>query len=228
MKPYYPLLLKTALFEGISADDLDTLHRCLNFQVQKYQKDEAIFLESDVITKFGIVLSGNIIIVKDDVYGKRSIISNIIPGNLFGEAFALSHQKMSSVSAYAASKSEILFLDAGKILTLCEALCPFHTRLVHNIMRVIAEKNIFLNEKIDLLSQKKIRDKLLSFLNSEAKRQKSLDFQIAFDRQQLADYLFIDRSALSAELSKLQQDGYLTYHKNHFTLKSWANLTSVT
>ncbi len=219
MKPYYPLLLKMPLFDGIQADDLQALHQCLDFRTRKYQKDEAVILEGDEVKKLGIVLSGSMLVVKDDIAGNRSIISHVMPGNQFGESFALANQKKSIVSVFSSEDSEVLFIDAQRILTVCEKLCSYHNQLIYNVMRSVAEKNIGLNEKIEMLSQKTTRGKLMSYLSMEAKRQNSLNFEISFNRQQLADFLFVDRSALSAELSKMRKEGILDYRKNHFQLK---------
>lgn len=224
MKSYDPLLLQMPLFYNFSPKDLDSLRSCLSFRVRKYLKGEAIFLEGDEVSRLGIILNGSIIVAKEDISGNRNIISEFSAGNLFGEAFAFSKQKRITVSVFSESDSEILFLDAEHLLTLCKELCPFHSQLIRNLMNEFAEKTILLNEKIDLLSQKTIQDKVLAFLFSEVKQQGNRSVQIPFNRQQLADYLFVDRSALSAELSRMQKKGILEYHKNKFVLKTITHL----
>ena len=146
------------------------------------------------------------------------IISQVFKGNLFAEAFALREDNMLSVNVQAEEDCCIMLFDARRILTLCPSACRYHVNLIKNILSDLAQKNAVLTEKVSHISQRTTRRKLLSYLSAEARRAGSVDFTIPFDRQQLADYLSVDRSAMSAELSKLKSEGLISYHKNKFTL----------
>jgi CRP-like cAMP-binding protein len=167
MKSYDPLLLQMPLFYNFSPKDLDSLRSCLSFRVRKYLKGEAIFLEDDEISQLGIILNGSVMIAKEDISGNRNIISTFSAGNLFGEAFAFSKQKRITVSVFSESDSEILFLDAEHLLTLCKELCPFHSQLIRNLMNEFAEKTILLNEKSICYLKKRFKTKCWHFFSAK-------------------------------------------------------------
>ena len=156
--------------------------------------------------------------IKEDYEGRRSVITSAQAGELFGEAFACAGVHQIPVSAVAAADSEIAFISLAHVLTICSNVCQFHSRIIQNLLRMIAEKNLRLNQKIDFMSQKTTKEKLLSYLFAQAKQTGSSDFSIPFDRQALADYLGVERSAMSAELSKLRKEGKIDYYKNHFRI----------
>lgn len=218
MKDYAPILLKMPLFEDLTMDDLSSLGNCLSFRKKHYLQDEAIFLEGEKISRVGIVLSGLALILKEDLSGARVIFAEITRGQVFGEAFAFSRSQLSTISVFAAEDTEILFIDSRNLIEVCNNRCPFHTKLIRNMLRTIAEKNIIQNEKIELLSKRSIRAKILNYLQNESKKQHAAEFQISLNRQELADYLCVDRSALSAELGKLRREGLLSFQKNRFQL----------
>ena len=111
-----------------------------------------------------------------------------------------------------------MFINIERILVTCSNNCPFHNKLIRNLMHDLAQKALMFHRKIDVISRRTTREKLLSYLNYEARRQGSGSFDIPFDRQGLADYLEVDRSGLSLEISKLRKEGILESRKNHFTL----------
>ena len=156
--------------------------------------------------------------MKHDFYGNRNIVASVHQGQLFGEAFACGDIKILPVSAFATEDSIIMLINYRKILTICSNCCQFHNKLIYNMLRIVANKNIFLTQKIEFLSKRTTKEKVLGYLAQEAKKAGSGSFSIPFNRQELADFLFVDRSALSNELSKLRKEGILEFHKNNFTL----------
>ncbi len=212
------LLKNLALFRGIKEEEIDVLLKCINATIQDFDKNQAIIRSAEKISKLGIVLAGQAHIVQIDFWGNQSILTNLKEGDTFGETYACVSQNEIGVSVIAIEKTRILFLDVNKILKVCSKVCIFHHILLQNLLEEIAKKNIILNQKISLLSKKTIRDRILAYLSIEAIKQGTKIIEISFNRQQLADYLGADRSALSAELSRMQKDGLISYYKNTFKL----------
>jgi CRP-like cAMP-binding protein len=219
MEKYLKFLKQTQLFDNIKETEIKLALNCISYKVEKYSNKQTIFYEGDIVSKIGMVISGSLHIIQDDFLGNRNIIAQITSGNLFGEVFAFSKNSPINVSVIAAEESEIMFFDFKKIITVCQSACEFHNRLIRNLLNIVAEKNIMIVRKLQYLSKKTIRDKLISYLSDECSKQKKQDFTIPFNRQQLADYLLVDRSALSNELSKMNKEGVINYHKNVFNLK---------
>lgn len=219
MEAYMTLLKKTCLFSGIKDEDISTMLNCLSARIASYQKEEFILHTGDLVDQVGMVLSGSVLIIKEDFWGNRSILSEISPGSLFAETYACIGTTPLEVSTVASSDCKVLFLDFQKLLTTCSSACHFHTRLIRNLLSTLAQKNRILTKKLEHMSQKTTRDKLLSYLSAESLKAKSPSFTIPFNRQQLADYLSVDRSAMSSELGKLRKEGILDYNKNTFLLK---------
>ncbi len=207
------------LFSGITQAEMVSLLPCLNARKQKFDKGDWILRAGNEIEESGILLSGSAHIERSDYWGTRHIVSALQPGDLFGESYAAVRNSVLSVSVQADEETSILRLDLTKMLQMCASACPFHTRLIENLVGLLAQRNLHLNEKLTYITQHSLRDKILSYLSSESIRQHASYFDIPFDRQQLADYLNADRSALSNELSKLKAEGIIDYQKNHFYLK---------
>lgn len=206
------------LFAGIETDKLHSLLDCLAAVKRVYRKDEFIFMAGDQATSVGIVLSGSVRVLQEDFWGHRGILAHIEPGGLFGEAFSCAEKDALPVSVIASEASEVLLVDYRRIVTTCSSACIFHTLLIMNMLRILAEKNILLTRKIEHLSKRTTRDKLLSFLSAQAVFAKSNAVEIPFNRQELADFLCVDRSALSRELGAMQSEGLINYDKNSFEL----------
>ena len=207
------------LFQGIAPEELPAMLSCLGAYPRRYPKDATVFSIGDSTQHMGLVLSGRVIIENDDIWGTKAILDNVLPGQVFAETYASLPNEPLMVNAVAAEESEILFLNAGKVLQTCPHSCSHHARLVRNLLAVSARKNLALSRRIFYTSSKTIRGRLLAYLSDQAVREGTVSFTIPFDRQQLADYLGVDRSALSNELSKMQRDGLLTVKKNVFQLK---------
>lgn len=215
----YEFISKTDLFGGITPQETQAMLQCLQSYTKCYEKNEMIYGAGTTASAMGLVLSGGVRIEQTDVWGNQNIFSTAGPGQVFAETYACVPGEVLMVDVVAAMDCEILFLNTAKVLKTCPSACQFHSRLVQNLLAVMASKNLNLTRKISHISQKSIRGRLLSYLSSQALRQGTSSFQIPFNRQQLADYLCVDRSALSAELGKMRDEGLLEFHKNLFTLK---------
>ncbi|MFB0920413.1 MAG: Crp/Fnr family transcriptional regulator [Oscillospiraceae bacterium] len=218
MEKDFEILKTCPLFTGIDERDLLSLLSCLAAKTVQFEKNRTVFRCGDTISSFGIVLSGQVQIYQDDYFGNRSILGNAGQGALFGESFAFAEIKELPVSVVTVTESEIMFIDCGRLSSPCINACSFHSRLIRNLMNIIARKNVALTQKIEFTSKRTTRDKLLSYLSSEAQKAKSSSFRIPYSRQELADYLSVDRSAMSAELGRLRDDLVLSFHKDQFEL----------
>lgn len=211
-------LEQTPLFRGIKADEIEKILDCLGAVQKKYRKDETVYRSGDIVQSMGLVLSGGVNTESYDFDGRKVIVSHITAGALFAETYACLPGEPLMVNVTASEPSDILFLNAGRMMKMCANVCSFHSRLIQNLLTVTAQKNINLSRRIFHTSPGTIRGRLESYLSFEAARQGNRDFMIPFDRQQLADYLNVDRSALSHEIGKMQKENILSSEKNHFRL----------
>ena len=218
MKEFLEFLSQVPLFSGINIDELTSILHCLNAKKSNYKKRDFILLEGQTVSSVGVVLSGKVQIVKEDFMGNRNIVADIAPGNLFAESFSCVQTDRLPVTVVSVEKSEILWLDYKHIITTCTSACKFHIKLVENMLSIIASKNIQLSQKIEHLSKRTTRQKMLAYLSDQAIKNGSNEFDIPFNRQELADYLCVDRSAMSNELCKMQNEGILKFNLNHFNL----------
>jgi CRP-like cAMP-binding protein len=206
------------LFNNIIADDLSAMLSCLGVKYKKYEKRSIIVLAEDNADHVGIVLGGAVLIVKEDFVGNRSIVDRIGQYDMFGEAFACAGIQKSPVTIVAAENCEIMWIQFRRIINTCSANCVFHSKLIENMMKLLALKNIQMNQKLEITSKRNLRDKLTAYLLIQAKEAKSLDFAIPLSRSELADYLYVDRSALSRELCNMRDEGLIEFNKNHFCI----------
>lgn len=218
MKKFLKILRACPLFDGIDDADLERMLGCLGAKVERFDKKYTIFAEGSSARYVGIVLSGAAQIVSVDYYGNRSILGQVSPSELFAEAFACAEVSELPVSVIADEPSEIMLIDRDHILHTCHNNCVFHQRMIFNLMRDLASKTITFHQRIEVTSKRTTRDKLLAYLAIMAKRAQSDAFEIPYDRQELADYLEVDRSGLSAEIGKLRREGVIDCHKNRFKL----------
>ena len=218
MQKYLPILMKTPLFRGIAKEDLLTMLGCLGARVECFDKKYTVFAEGSPARYIGILLSGEVQVMRCDYYGNRSLIGSVAPAELFAEAFACAEIETMPVSVIATEPSEVMLIDSAHILHTCERNCAFHRQMIFNLMKNLALKNIQVHRRAEITSKRTTREKLLSYLDMEASRAGKSAFEIPFDRQELADYLEVDRSGLSAEISKLRAEGVLESRKNWFKL----------
>lgn len=213
----YPALQKCQLFKEMG-QDIPQVLRCLNTRVIEYAKGDFVVLEGDRIDSFGIVLTGRVMILKEDINGNVTIINELTNGDTFGESFVCSGVGESLVSVQAAEKCEIMHIDYRKIVTVCSEVCNYHLKLVKNIIELIAKKNIYLNQKIEITSKKTIKEKLMAYFEMRSKETKSRKFDIPFNRTNLAFFIGVDRSSMTRELHNMQDAGLIRYNKNDFEL----------
>lgn len=218
MKNYHPILKQCPLFEGIQMEDLTAMLGCIGGRTLDAPKGGILCREGDPATHVGLVLSGAVQMIREDYYGNRSIVAHIAAGELFGETYACAGVEALPISVVADQDSTVLLMDCRRITTTCSSACAFHSRIIYNLLRLVALKNLVFDQKIQVTSKRTTREKLMAYLLNQAKLQNSSSFSIPYDRQELADYLEVDRSGLSAEISKLRREGLLKSERNNFTL----------
>ena len=218
MKDLYQALQGCPLFDGIDRQDLTGMLGCLGAKQISTKKGQPLFREGDKAIYVGIVLSGSVQLIREDYYGNRSIVAHLGPKQLFGESYAFSGAPTLPVSIIADEDTKVLLLDSRRVSTCCSSACAFHNQVIYNLLRLVAQNNLVLHQKIQITSKRTTREKLMAYLLSQAKRQGSNAFTIPYDRQELADYLEVDRTGLSAEISKLRREGILECEKSNFRL----------
>ncbi len=218
MKKYIPILKKTKLFAGISESEIDSMLSCLDARLHEYKKGEYVLHAGEHLNHILVLVSGELHIQNDDYWGNRAIVNRIAAGEMFGEAYIAPESGALQSDVLALEDSIIIFFDVRKSITVCPAACRFHSIVVQNLFFAISEKNRMLLQKLGHISKRTTREKLISYLSEEAKRQNSSSFTIPFNRQQLADFLSVDRSAMSNELCKMRDEGLLEFEKNQFKL----------
>lgn len=215
---YLPVLQKCPLFRDIAPSELPALLTCLGAKTVTADRRDTVLREGEPARFVGVVLEGGVQILQEDYFGNRSILGLAGPGELFGESFACAGADSLPVSVTASLDSVLLLVDCRRILSPCEKACGFHRIILSNLMQIMARKNLAFHQKLQITSRRTTREKLLAYLNLQAKLHGSAAFSIPFDRQELADYLGVDRSGLSAELGRLRNEGVLECQKNHFIL----------
>ena len=218
MKEYLSLFKRTPFFTAMSDEEILSILQCMQAAVRPCPKGSYLLRAGNTTDSMGILLSGSALILQEDVWGHRHIMDLLSPGDSFGEVFAASRGSLLNVSVVAKTECRILLLQIDRILSACPNTCAHHTRLIRNLVQVIAAKALRMQNKVNHISKRSTREKLMSYLSAEAEQNGSLTFTIPYNRQQLADYLCVERAAMSVELSRLQKDGILRYHKNEFTL----------
>lgn len=218
MKKYIPILKRTQLFAGVRDDEIEAMLSCLGARTGKFRKGEYVFRQGEHLSDITILAEGQLLIQNDDYWGNRSILSRIAEGEMFGEAFAAPGSGVMLNDVVAVEDSTVIFFDVNRIITTCSAACRFHSTVVKNLFFAISEKNRNLVQKLSHMSRRSTREKLISYLSAEARRHGSANFTIPFNRQQLADFLSVDRSAMSNELCKMRDEGLLEFNKSCFKL----------
>ena len=216
MKNIFETVKDNPLFRVIEYSDFEKMLNCIEAKTQNYKKDDIILLSGDSVNFIGLILSGGVRVIKEDINGNIMILTELAVSETFGEVFACAGINYSPVTVQASEESEILFINYRKIITACSAACGFHSRLIENMLKLIARKNLMLNQKIEILSKRTTREKLLAFFDAHRGMEKN--FIIPYNREELAQYLCVDRSAMSAELCKMRDEGLLRFNKNVFEL----------
>ena len=210
--------VNTPLFDGIGTGNMDAMLGCTGYHIGTYQKGQVIILEEEQIRHVGIVLSGAVDMVKEDVWGNKVLLVRMEKNELFGETFACGDDNRSAVTFVAPEDTTVLFLPFHKMMHTCTNACAFHQKLVENMVRIIANKNRDLMRKVEIISKKSLREKILTYLSIQSQAQNSRYFEIPLSRQALAAYLSADRTALARELGNMKADGLIDYDKNMFRI----------
>lgn len=218
MEEIYSVIDKCPLFDGISHLEFKSMLGCLGARVLEMKKGQPVLREGDDTNWIGVILSGSVQLIRVDYYGIRSVLSHIGSAQIFGEAYAFSQAQALPVSVVPDQDGKVLMLDSRRIASCCSNACDFHNKMIFNLLRLVANKSLMLHQKIEITSKRTTRQKLMSYLVYQAKLQNSDCFTIPFDRQALADYLEVDRSGLSAQISQLRKEGILESEKNYFRL----------
>ena len=218
MKKYLKILKECELFKNINEEALLRMLTCLGARVEFFDKKYTVMAEGSTAKYIGIVLTGAANTVQIDYYGNRSILGSINEGEIFGSAFACAGVECMPVSIVASEPCEVMLIDCGHIMHTCSNNCSFHQTLIYNLMKDMAQKVLEFHERIEVTSKRSTRERLMAYLAICAKKAGADSFDIPFDRQELADYLEVDRSGLSAEISKLRAEGILESNKRRFKL----------
>lgn len=219
MQKYLSVIRSSQLFSGVSEPEITEMLSCLDAKIKTYPKDAFVFRNGDTAECIGLVLSGSVLIVQDDIWGNRNIISKASEGKTFATAFACAQGAKLNVDVIAETPLVVMFLDVNRVLNVCSSACAHHNRIIKNVLGELAEKNLRLSEKLEHMGQRTTRSKVMSYLSMQAQRLGAYEFDIPFSRQQLADYLGVERSGLSLELCKMRDENLIDFHKNRFVLK---------
>lgn len=210
--------VRSPLFDGISPEDRETMLGCIGYHIGIFQKGDIVALEEENIKHIGILLSGAVDMVKEDLWGNKTMLVRMRKNELFGETFACSEDNLSVVTFIVSEDAKILFMPFDRVMHSCTMACVFHHRLIENMVHIIANKNRELMRKVEVVSKRTIREKLLTYLSIQSQVQESRYFEIPLGRVELAEYLCVDRSALTRELVKMKDDGLIDYDKNCFRI----------
>lgn len=218
MKKYIPVLKRTQMFAGVGEEEIAAMLGCLQARLRTFKKGEYVYREGEHLSNIAVLAEGNLHVQRDDYWGNRSIINQVAVGEMFGEAYVGPDSGAILNDVVAVEDSTMIFFDVRRILTTCPSACRFHSMVVQNLFFTISERNRKLVQKLGHMSKRSTREKLISYLSEEAKKHNSGTFTIPFNRQQMADFLSVDRSAMSNELGKMRGEGLISFEKNRFTL----------
>ena len=227
MKIFLKTLAKCPLFAEIAPEQIETMLSCLGGTVKQYKKNELVIMEGDAVSSVGVLLAGEMQVTKDDLMGNRSILTELHESDIFAEALACAGTKHSPVSVWSMQKSSVLMMPFERIVNSCSSACGFHARLIENMMRLLAGKNLALTQKIDLLTQRTIRSRILLYLQQQAVANDSNEYTLLLplSRKEMAEYLSVDRSALSREMCRLRDEGVISFEKNLLKILKPAQLS---
>lgn len=211
-------MIQIPLFRGINKSDIMPMMACLAAYMKQYKKGEYIIFEQDIVKNIGIIFTGSIDMIKEDVWGNKTTLVRLKEKELFGETFACGENPLSSVTFLTSSDCEILFIPFTRVMHMCSNSCMFHHQLVENMVSIIASKNRQLMNKVEILSKKNIREKILAYLSFQSQEKGTKYFEIPFGRLELAEYLCVDRSAMTRELNNMKKDGIIDFDRNVFNL----------
>ena len=210
--------IRTPLFDHIAPDERIAMLGCIGYHIENFKRGEVLHFEAENIRHIGILLSGAVDMVKEDIWGSRTLLLRIRKNEMFGETFACGEDNLSLVTFSVSEDAKILFLPFDRVMHSCTMACRFHHQLIENMVHIIAKKNRDLMRKVEVVSKRTIREKLLAYLSLQAQEQGNRYIEIPFGRRELAEYLCVDRSALTRELAKMKDEGLIDFDKNCFRI----------
>ena len=219
MDYYYSLLKKSPLFNNFDDNELSHMLSCLRAKLTEYKKDEILLLQGDTISCAGIVVKGSLHSHREDIYGNKRILSSYNICDMFCEELLLSGVTVSPFTLSANEQTSIIFIDCSEISKFCNLACIHHSRLVANLIHMMAAKIVHLDKKMETIQKSTIREKIKSYLFFCSEKEQSNTFIIPFSRQEFADYIGVNRSAASRELWKMQREGIISFENKQFVLK---------
>ena len=217
MREYFNVLKSVSLFKGIESGELEAILKCLGADIKKIKKNEIILLAGDKPRAIGVVLSGRLHIIREDFDGNRSLVAAVTSGEIFAEAMCCAGTEESPVTVFADENAAVMLLKFDRVLRTCPNSCVFHQRLIENMLRLVANKNLFMQGRMEIMAIKSIRGRVLRYLETLSPK-RGRNIAVPFNREGMADYLCVERSALSHELSKMKKDGLIEYKKNRFVV----------
>ncbi len=218
MNDYTNVLNRSMLFKDISDDEKAAILGCLTYQIKEFRQGHVIALEGNEIRYFGLILEGSIDMIKEDVWGNRTLITRMSEGELFGETFACGIEQQSVVTFTAVGNVTVMMLPFMQVIHTCSNSCSFHEKLIRNLVHTIAMKNKSLMQKVEIITKKNLREKILAYLSIQAQMQNTRYFQIPLKRGELAQYLCADRSALTRELTQMREEHIIDFDRNTFRI----------
>ena len=210
--------LNSPLFADIAQSDLSTMLACIGYHISTFRKGEIVAFEEENIRHIGIILSGAVDMIKEDLWGNKTMLVRMHKNEMFGETFACGEDNLSVATFMVSEDARILFMPFDRVMHSCTMACVFHHRLIENMVHIIASKNRDLIRKVEVVSKRTMREKILAYLSIQSQQQESRYFEIPLGRVELAEYLCVDRSALTRELAKMRDDGLIDYDRNCFRI----------
>ena len=218
MEKYMNVLKNCPLFLEMKEEQILQMMKYFDAKVVHFRKNESVLREGDKARFMGVVLTGQVQVVRNDFWGNRSIVTHIDPSEIFGESFVWAGVERMPVDVFCSEQADVLLIDCMKMKQNFASSGGAYGQIVFNLLKITASKNLFFNQKIEITSKRTTREKLMAYLQLQAKRVGSNQFTIPYNRQELADFLQVERSGLSMEISKLRKEGIIDNQKNHFTL----------
>lgn len=226
VEKYIDVIKDAPLFRGIKEEEISLLLKCLTPKIQSYGKNESIVNSGESIDRFGIILEGEAIIVKENAEGNRVILSVVNKGDLFGEMLVFSSNKIWPVTVRVQSSCKVLFLTNSDLIARCGNNCSFHISMLQNFMKVISDKSLMLNKKVQYLSIKSIRGKICTYLFDQYQLKKNINVMLPLKRNELADFLNVSRPSMSREICQMRDEGIIDFHLSTFRIKDMEALKS--
>ena len=211
-------MIRSPLLEGVSPQEYQTMHACLGVYEQSFRPDDVIYDFGDGRGLLGIVAQGSAVVERIDRKGGRAILEHLGPGGVFGEMMMFKAAGDDSVVVRAAAPTRVSFLRSEAVMRRCEHACACHSRMVENLFRLVTEKATSLSERVEVLSRRSIREKLLRYSQLQAAKGHGPSFQLPFSLSALADYISADRSAMMRELKKMREEMLVTITGRQVTL----------